>query len=639
MIDPDNPAAVPDANSDDIARASSPDDDAGSAKTAAGFEYESFLRSLTTRPGIYQMYAADGSLLYIGKAKNLKSRVSSYFRASGLEAKTMAMVAKITDIQVTVTSTETDALLLEHNLIKQHKPPYNILLRDDKSFPYILLTEGEDYPRLALHRGTKRAKGRYFGPFPSAGAVRDSLHFLQKVFQVRQCEDSYFRNRSRPCLQHQIGRCTAPCVDLVTPDEYASQVENTVLFLNGRSQQLMQRLADAMEQASGQLEFEKAAQFRDQLSQLQQVQASQGIEGAAGDLDIVCAIVEAGKACVQVLFVRAGRVLGSRSYFPPLRLDATPAEVLSAFVAQYYLGSERELPKEILLGEELADAGALQEVLSERAGRKVLLKTRVREARAKWLELARQTAAENLQSELSARKTAQQRIVVLQASLGLAQPPQRMECFDISHSSGEATVASCVVFDQNGPRKADYRKFNIEGITPGDDYAAMQQALERRYKRLQAGEGVCPDILFIDGGKGQVQQAMTVLADLKIDQVKVIGVAKGVTRKAGFETLIVGDSGRELQLPGDNVGLHLIQHIRDESHRFAITGHRARRDKKRQGSLLDGINGVGAKRRRELLRHFGGIQGVQRASLDELMKVSGINEKIAREIYGQLHRP
>ena len=636
MIDPDTPESA--ADGDDAAAAPASTPDTGVAKTMAGFEYESFLRSLTTRSGIYQMYAADGSLLYIGKAKNLKSRVSSYFRASALEAKTMAMVAKITHVQVTVTSTETDALLLEHSLIKQHKPPYNILLRDDKSFPYILLTENEDYPRLALHRGTKRVKGRYFGPFPSAGAVRDSLHFLQKVFKVRQCEDSYFRNRSRPCLQHQIGRCTAPCVNLVTPDEYATQVENTVLFLNGRSQQLMQRLADSMEQASAKLEFEEAALLRDQLSQLQQVQATQGIEGAAGDLDIVCAIVEAGKSCVQVLFVRAGRVLGSRSYFPPLRLDTTPAEVLSAFLTQYYLGSERELPKEIVLGEQIADAAALEEVLSERAGRKLLLKTRVREARAKWLQLARQTAAENLQSELSARKTAQQRIKVLQTSLDLPKAPERMECFDISHSSGEATVASCVVFDQNGPRKSDYRKFNIEGITPGDDYAAMQQALERRYKRLKAGEGVCPDILFIDGGKGQVQQAMTVLADLKIDQVKVIGVAKGVTRKAGFETLIVGDSGRELQLPGDNVGLHLIQHIRDESHRFAITGHRAKRDKKRQSSVLDQISGVGAKRRRELLRHFGGIQGVQRASLDELMKVPGINEKIAREIYGQLHR-
>jgi excinuclease ABC subunit C len=584
------------------------------------------------------MYDDSGSLLYVGKAKNLKNRVASYFRASGLEAKTLAMVSRIADIQVTVTATETDALLLEHNLIKQHGPAYNILLRDDKSYPYIFLSSDDKYPRLALHRGTKRRKGQYFGPFPSAGAVRESLHFMQKVFRVRQCEDSYFRNRSRPCLQHQIGRCTAPCVEKVSVEEYAEQVEHSTMFLRGKSQQLMQQLADDMEQASSELAFEKAAALRDQLQQLQQVQARQAIEGVTGDLDIISAAVEAGKACVQVLFVRAGRVLGSKSYFPPLRLDEQASDVISAFVPQFYLSGLREIPREVLVSERLEDMASLQEVLADRAERKVAIKTRVRDARAKWLQLAAQTAAQNLQSHLSARKTALQRIEVLQDSLRLPEAPQRMECFDISHSSGEATVASCVVFDQNGPRKSDYRKFNIEGITAGDDYAAMQQALERRYKRLKAGEGALPDILFIDGGKGQVQQALSVLEDLQISGVEVIGVAKGVTRKAGFETLVMGDSGRELQLPGDNVGLHLIQHIRDEAHRFAITGHRARRDKKRKGSVLDQIPGVGAKRRRDLLRHFGGIQGIAAASLEELMKVGGINEKIAREIYDQMNR-
>lgn len=597
------------------------------------FDATSFLPSLTTRPGVYQMYGGEGELLYVGKAKNLKNRVSSYFRASGLAAKTMAMVAKIRDIQVTVTATETDALLLEHNLIKRHKPAYNILLRDDKSYPYIYLSSADAFPRLALHRGSKRRKGDYFGPFPSAAAVRESLNFLQKVFQVRQCEDSYYRNRSRPCLQHQIKRCTAPCVGLVSEAEYAQQVNHTVLFLRGKSRQLMQELADRMEAAATDLEFERAAVFRDQLAHLQQVQARQGIEGVAGDIDLICAVVEAGKACVQVLFVRGGRVLGSKTYFPPLRLDAEPADILGAFLPQYYLAEAREIPRELITSAALEDQAVLEEVLSERAGHRVKLKTRVREARARWRQLAEQTALQNLQSHLSARKTALGRVQALEDSLGLPETPQRMECFDISHSSGEATVASCVVFDQNGPRKSDYRKFNIENITPGDDYAAMDQALRRRYKRLKAGEAALPDILFIDGGKGQVSQALNVLEDLQVNGVEVIGVAKGVTRKAGFETLVLGASGRELQLPGDNPGLHLIQHIRDEAHRFAITSHRARRDKKRSSSTLESIPGVGSKRRRDLLRHFGGIQGVRTASLDELMKVPGINEKIAREIY------
>jgi len=603
----------------------------------AEFDAGSFLPSLSRRPGVYQMYGESGELLYVGKAKNLRSRVSSYFRATGQSTKTMALVGRIRDIQVTVTETETDALLLEHNLIKKHRPPYNILLRDDKSFPYIYLSSEDRYPRLALHRGTKRRKGEYFGPYPSASAVRESLHFLQKVFRVRQCEDSYFRNRSRPCLQHQIDRCTAPCVNLVSEEDYARQVEHTRLFLRGSSQQLMQQLADQMEAAAEKLEYERAASLRDQLTQLQQVQARQAIEGVAGDLDIVSAAVDAGKACVQVLFVRAGRVLGSKSYFPPLKLDEDEAGVISAFIAQYYLGSSREIPRELILSHAPEDRASLETVLSARAERQVALKTRVRDARARWLQLAGQTAQQNLLSHLAAKKTALGRMQALQDALKLPELPERLECFDISHSSGEATVASCVVFDQNGPRKADYRKFNIEGITAGDDYAAMQQALERRYKRLKAGEASLPDILFIDGGKGQVSQALSVLAELQIQGVEVVGVAKGSTRKAGFETLILGASGREIQLRGDNAGLHLIQHIRDEAHRFAITGHRARRDKKRKGSVLDQIPGVGAKRRRDLLRHFGGLQGIQSASVDELMKVSGINEKIARDIYEQLH--
>ena len=601
------------------------------------FDHKAFLKSLTTRPGVYQMYDASHKLLYVGKARNLKNRVGSYFRASGLTEKTMALVARIHEIQVTVTSTEVDALLLEHNLIKSHQPPYNILLRDDKSYPYIFLSSQDAYPRVSLHRGAKRRKGQYFGPYPSAGAVRESLHFLQKVFKVRQCEDSYFSNRSRPCLQYQIGRCTAPCVDLVTEEEYAAQVENTTLFLRGKSQQLMARLADDMEQAAATLAYEKAAVLRDQLSQLQQVQASQGIEGVTGDLDIVAAAVDGGRACVQVLFVRGARVLGSKTYYPPLRLQETPAEVLSAFIPQYYLGGVRAIPAELIVNVAPEDAATLAEALTVAAQRKIKLRSKVREARARWLQLAVQTAETSLASHLTGRQSVMERMQALQELLGLAQLPERMECFDISHSSGEATVASCVVFDQGGPRKSDYRRFNIEGITGGDDYAAMQQALERRYKRLKSGEAPLPDILFIDGGKGQVSQAMSVLTDLQISGVEVIGVAKGTTRKAGFETLLNGATGRERQLGVDNPALHLIQQIRDEAHRFAITGHRARRDKARKRSTLEDISGVGAKRRRDLLRHFGSAAGVESANIEELKKVSGISATMAQQIYDHLH--
>jgi excinuclease ABC subunit C len=601
------------------------------------FDHKAFLNTLTTRPGVYQMYDGEGKLLYVGKARNLKNRVGSYFRASGLTEKTMALVARIADIQVTVTSTEVDALLLEHNLIKTQQPPYNILLRDDKSYPYIFLSSEDKFPRLSLHRGARRIRGKYFGPYPSAGAVRESLHFLQKVFKVRQCEDSYFRNRSRPCLQYQIDRCTAPCVDLVSEEEYAGQVENTAMFLRGKSTELMVRLADDMEKAAAEMAYEKAAVLRDQLAQLQHVQASQGIEGVKGDLDILAAAVEGGRACVQVLFVRGARVLGSKTYYPPLKLQESQAEVLAAFIPQYYLGEARAVPGEVIVNALPEDAATLAEALGVRAGRQVRLRHRVRDARARWLRLALQTAETNLQSHLAGRQSTLGRLQSLQDLLSLPELPERMECFDISHSSGEATVASCVVFDQNGPRKSDYRKFNIEGITAGDDYAAMQQALERRYRRLQSGEGVLPDILFIDGGKGQVAQAMSVLSELQVEGVEVIGVAKGVTRKAGFETLLSGSTGNERQLPGDHPALHLIQQIRDEAHRFAITGHRARRDKARQRSALEDIPGVGAKRRRELLRHFGSAQRVQNANVEELKKISGISATMAQTIYDHLH--
>lgn len=601
------------------------------------FDAKPFLASLTSRCGVYQMYDGEGELLYVGKARNLKNRVSSYFRNSGMNAKTVALVMRIRDIQVTVTSTEADALLLEQNLIKAHKPPYNILLKDDKSYPYIFLSSEDTYPRLSFHRGRKRRKGSYFGPYPSAGAVRQSLHFLQKVFKVRQCEDSYFRNRSRPCLQYQIDRCSGPCVGLVSEADYAEQVEKTELFLQGRSRELQVRLADDMEAAAADLAYERAAELRDQLQHLQHVQNTQGIEGNQGDLDVIAAAVDGGQCCVQVLFVRDARVLGSKSFYPGLRLESSQEGVLEAFLPQFYLRGEQRIPAEIVVSHKPENAAALEEVLVERGARKVAIKNKVRDARARWLQLAVQTAQTNLQAHLAGKQTTQERLQSLQDALELEVFPQRLECFDISHSSGEATVASCVVFDVNGAKKSDYRRFNINDVTAGDDYAAMHQALTRRFKRLRDESAPMPDILLIDGGKGQVTQALEVLKELEVSGIEVVGVAKGTTRKAGFETLILGDTGVELQLPSDHVALHLIQQIRDEAHRFAITGHRGRRDKQRRQSLLESIPGVGAKRRRELLRHFGSASRVENASVGELKKIPGISANMAQTIYDHLH--
>ena len=605
--------------------------------TATKFDAESFLKQLTTRPGVYQMYDGAGGLLYVGKAKNLKNRVTSYFRASGLSGKTMALVSRIRDIQVTVTTTERDALLLEHNLIKEYHPPYNILLKDDKSYPYIYLSSDDKWPKLAFHRGPKRRKGEYFGPYPSAGAVRSTLHLMQKVFKVRQCEESYFRNRSRPCLQYQIGRCSGPCVGLVSDEDYQKQVENSALFLGGKSQKVLKRIADDMEAAAEKLEFERAAEYRDQLQRLQDVQSAQGIEGSRGELDLLAVKQAHGQACIQVLFVREGRVLGSRTYYPATQLDEDETSVLDAFIPQFYLSGRQTIPQEIVVSHKPNDAVLLSDALMEQSKRKVVIKTQVRDARARWLQLAKQTADSNLESFLSGKQTMAGRLEALRRELDLDMTPSRMECFDISHSSGEATVASCVVFDSNGARKADYRKFNIDGIMGGDDYAAMQQALERRYRRLSKGEGTLPDVLFIDGGKGQVSQAQQVLEQFDLTTVKVVGVAKGTTRKAGFETLIDGDTGAESQLRGDNPALHLIQQIRDEAHRFAISGHRGRRGKARKQSTLEGIGGVGAKRRRDLLRHFGSIRGVENASVEEICKVEGISATLAQTIYDHLH--
>lgn len=562
--------------------------------------------------------------------------MASYFRSSGLAPKTQALVSRIARVEVTITNSESEALILEQNLIKANRPPYNILLRDDKSYPYVFVSSGEDYPMLALHRGAKKKKGDYYGPYPNVSAVRDSLNFLQKTFKVRQCEDSVFRNRSRPCLQYQIDRCTGPCVDLISPEDYAQDVHHTRLFLLGQNQQLLKELADEMERASLELEFERAASLRDQISALRRVQAEQSVEEGTGDMDIVAVALNSGSVCVHTLFIRKGRILGSRSYYPKLGLGESHSDVLGEFLPQFYLSGGREVPAAIITSAPLEDAELLSQALAEARGAKVLISHKVRTHRAKWVDMAARAAEQNLLARVNSRKTVTDRLLALQDVLGLEELPGRMECFDISHSSGELTVASCVVFDKEGPAKADYRRFNIDGITGGDDYAAMTQALTRRYTRLQKGEGKLPDILFIDGGKGQLGVAEKVLAELGVTGVLLIGVAKGTTRKPGFETLYNADTGQEIVLGSDSPALHIIQQIRDEAHRFAITGHKNRRDKKRKGSTLDGIPGVGPSRRRELLRHFGGLQEIQRASIEDLAKVSGISRKLAEDIYGYL---
>ena len=603
------------------------------------FDSSTFLKSLTQRPGIYQMFDAEGAILYVGKAKNLKNRVSSYFRQTGLTLKTAALVKRIEKIDVTVTETETEALILEHNLIKQYRPPFNILMRDDKSYPYIFLSDKDKWPRLSFHRGPKKAKGSYFGPFPSVHAVRESMGFLQKTFKVRQCEDAFFRNRSRPCLQYQIKRCTAPCVDLVSQQDYAADVELTRLYLDGKGDKILKQLETDMEMAAEKLNFEKAADHRDQISALRQIQTQQVIEKGKGTIDVIAAAVEGGQACVHVLYVRQGRILGSRSFYPKAPLATCSADLLDDFLPLIYLeGAGRpDLPKEILLNAEVDCADVLEKALQEKIGRKLEIRHSVRGFRAKWLELAQRTAEQNLAGKLASKKNQQQRMESLRDTMGLEVTPERLECFDISHSSGEAVVASCVVFDTNGALKSDYRRFNIEGITGGDDYAAMEQAIRRRYTRLMKGEGKLPDILLIDGGKGQIGIAKNVLADLGVVGVIILGVAKGTTRKPGLETLILADQDNKVIGRPQQAALHLIQQIRDEAHRFAITGHKARRDKKRRTSPLEGIPGVGPTRRRDLLKHFGGIQEVKRASVADLMKVPNISKKVADAIYSALY--
>jgi len=616
----------------------------------AEFDHKAALATMSSRPGVYRMIDEAGKVLYVGKARNLKKRVGNYFRASGLDTKTMTMVSRIVGIEVIVTGSETEALLLEQSLIKKLRPPYNIQLRDDKSYPYIMLTDRDEYPRLAFYRGSRKRNASFFGPYPSASAVRETLAILQKVFRLRQCEDSYFRNRSRPCLQYQIDRCTAPCVQYISPEDYAADVRYTRLFLEGRSDTVVKELEQRMEEKATQLAFEHAARIRDQIGDLRRIQEQQSVAGKTGDADVLAASIDSAYACVHIIYIRGGRVIGSKNFYPRDRLANSAADLLTAFMAQYYVreGNAANIPPELIVSPAPRDRAGLQAALSHCAGSKVRVAASVRSHRARWLDMARTNAEVGLQGLVNSRQQSHQRVVALQEALDLPAMPQRIECFDISHTMGEKTVASCVVFDVNGPLKSDYRRFNITGITEGDDYAAMEQALLRRYTP-KTGEGVdpgdmkLPDILLIDGGKGQLGKARSVLQQCQLQDVLLLGIAKGVSRRAGQETLYlagVGDEDpdmKEIVLPEVSPALHLLQQVRDEAHRFAITGHRQRRAKARKTSPLEQIPGLGPKRRRALLTFFGGQQELDRASEQQLGKVPGISKRLAADIYAALH--
>lgn len=604
------------------------------------FDGKEYCKNLTGKPGVYRMLDEKETVIYVGKAKNLKNRVSSYFQTSKQHSpKVRSMVAQITAMEVTITHTEKEALILESNLIKQLRPRYNIVLRDDKSYPYIHISTEHKFPRLRFHRGARKGRGQYFGPYPSAGSVRQTLSLLQKLFQVRQCDDSFFNNRSRPCLQHQINRCTAPCVDFIDSDDYKADIRHAELFLQGRNQEVITTLADKMEQASVALEFEVAARLRDQISSLQVIQQKQYVSSGSKNVDIIACEIKAGIGCVALFFIRGGHNLGNKMFFPAHTKESGEEEILEAFISQYYLSerTDREIPNSIILSHKVEDGELIGQILEAQCEHKVAIKTELRGDSVRWIKMARENAALALAQKLATTNSQRKRNQALTEALGMDEAIERIECFDISHSHGEATVASCVVFGPEGALKAEYRRFNIKGITGGDDYAAMHQALERRYSRVQKEDGKMPELLLIDGGKGQVAQAVAVLEALQITEVTIVGVAKGPSRKAGEETLVLSDGDDTMSLAGDAPALHLIQQVRDEAHRFAITGHRQQRDKKRRTSPLEGIEGVGAKRRQAVIRHFGGIQGVAKAGVEDLAKIPGISKQLAEKIYQAFH--
>ncbi len=602
----------------------------------AAFDSTDFLGRLTHRPGVYRMLNAKSDVIYVGKALDLKKRVSSYFQRTLTDPKTISLMSHVAGVEVTVTNTEAEALILEYNLIKRYKPRFNVVLRDDKSYPYIYISTKQNFPRVEFHRGPQKAAGRYFGPYPSSGAVRQTISELQKLFQIRQCSDSFFENRSRACLQHQIRRCTAPCVNYIDTEAYAKDVQATIMFLEGRNRQVIDSLVARMEKAATELNYEQAAQFRDRITRLKQVEAAQLISrGSAINLDAIGVASEGSLHCVTILFIRNGSVLGSRNFFPKVSADLTTEQLLAGFLPQYYLA--RSVPTEIIVRTAAVDKKLLEDVLSDRSGHKVTIKERVRGDRLRWRALAETNAMQGLSLKIASKATIKRQLAALAEALQLDSPPERIECFDISHTQGEATVASCVVFNEAGALKSDYRRFNIQTAAAGDDYAAMREALRRRYARIKKGEVPLPDLLLIDGGKGQLSEAKSILAELEIDFIQILGIAKGRARKPGTEQLFLAGKDSATILREDSPALHLLQQVRDEAHRFAITGHRQRRDKARRTSTLEAIPGLGPKRRRELLSQFGGLQGVRAAGIDDLVKVAGISRNLAERIYNNFH--
>ncbi|MBT8124369.1 MAG: excinuclease ABC subunit UvrC [Gammaproteobacteria bacterium] len=599
------------------------------------FDPKQFVKTLPQDPGVYRMLDENEKFLYVGKAKNLKKRVSTYFSKTQASARIAKMLTQTCDVEFVVTNTEAEALLLENNLIKEHRPRYNILLRDDKSYPYIFISSKHKYPQITFYRGSRKKAGRYFGPYASVSAARYALNLLQKVFKVRQCDDYFFSHRSRPCLQHQIERCSAPCVGYIDEASYKNDIDAAIEFLDGNSDQLIERFVQKMDAASADLDYEKAAGYRDKIGMLREVSEQQYVSSEDGNVDIIAVSNEGDVACVQVFNIRAGMNLGNKSYFPKLPEAEKPEKILAAFLGQYYL--THIIPEEIITSHQPDDVDVLKLMLSNKLSKKIDIISAPRSKRARWLVIAKKNVTAALKSKLATKAGLAQRFEALQEELKLDYMPTRMECFDVSHTQGEATVASCVVFEQDGAKKSDYRRFNIENIEPGDDYAAMHQALTRRYTRLKKGDGKLPDILFIDGGKGQVSRAKEALEELQVEGVKIIGVAKGLERRAGKETLIPADGCPEIHLNEHSLALHLIQQIRDEAHRFAITSHRKRRSKKRMHSPLENIEGLGPKRRQNLLKYFGGIRGVSKAGEEELAKVPGISKNLAKAIYREMH--
>jgi len=605
-----------------------------------------FLANLTIEPGVYRMLDAEGQVLYVGKAANLKKRVGSYFNKTNSGVKTRSLLNQVVAIEVSVTRSETEALLLESSLIKSLRPKYNVLLRDDKSYPYIHISNHALFPRMEILRSKKKPqKGEFFGPYPSTTAVRETLGIIQKVFKIRNCSDSYFSGRSRPCLQYQIKRCSAPCTAFISARDYQQSVQDAARFLQGKSQDILDELAVRMEDAVKRLAFEEAARLRDQIKSLRLVQEQQGMVQIRGDADVIVIDARPGFACIQCVTVRDGEVLESISFFPQVpehsfveqedEVDALWQQTFAAFIAYFYIDTPERIPGLILTNHAVDERDALQVMLSNLRGKACQIQTRARGAKARWVDFANNNLQRAITERMSSASMMKNRYAVLCDLLHLPDNIQRMECFDISHTQGEATVASCVVFDRHGPSKSDYRRFNISDITPGDDYAAMEQALTRRFKRIT---GQClPDVLIIDGGKGQVSVARRVLDVLNIQGVKLIGIAKGAARKAGWEQLILADEAREITLPADSPALHLLQHIRDESHRFAITLHRKKRQKKSMDSSLETIEGIGAKRRQALLRRFGGLRELAKAPVDEIAKVQGISESLAKRIHAHFH--